>query len=141
MSQIKVVAPHKGKSRYRVWVIGLVLLLTGIAAHLLFQGEIIILRAGEPLALGASPVLPPIGTNLVANLSNDEEAQVIECRDIKSDLVIRLQTKTGKTGYVAGGNYILIRKKTGLFSLIYEFDLVTFSCRGMHEKRSHFLNE
>lgn len=141
MSQIKIVAPHKGKSRYWVWVTGLLLHLTGIATHLHFQGEIITLRAGEPLALGANPALPPIGTNLVATLNNNEEAQVVECRDIKSDLVIRLRTKTGKTGYVAGGNYILIRKNPRLFSMIYEFDLVTFSCRGMYEKRSLFLKE
>lgn len=139
MSQVQVVLLRRGKDRYRWWIIGL-LLLAGIAAYLLSQGEIIILRAGGPLALGASPVLPPIGTNLVATLSAGEEAQVIECRDIKTDLVIRLRTRTGEIGYIAGGNYVLMRKKAGPYSLISGFDLVTFSCRGMYEKRTQLAN-
>ena len=140
MSQSQIVTQHRGKNRYSWWIAG-ILLLVGIAAFLLYHGEIITLRAGEPLALGASPFIAPGGTNLVTNLSTGEEAQVIECKNTKSDLVIQLRTKTGEVGYVAGGNFILIRKKAGPYSLISEFDLVTFSCRGMYEKRSHFLNK
>lgn len=139
MSQFQVVTQHRNKNRYRWWIAG-VLLLVGIAVFLLSHGEIITLHAGEPIALGASPFMAPIGNNLVATLSAGEEAQVIECRNTKSDLVIQLRTKTGEKGYVAGGNYLLMRKKAGPYSLIYEFDLVTFSCRGMYEKRSHYSN-
>lgn len=139
MSQIQMVSPRRGKYRYKWWIAGL-LLLAGITCYLLSKGEVITLRAGEPLALGASPFSAPIGTNLVAILSAGEEAQVVECRNTKSDIVIQLRTKTGEVGYVAGGNYVLIRKKAGPYSLISGFDQVTFSCRGMFEKRSHSAN-
>lgn len=85
--------------------------------------------------------MPPTGSNQVTTLGVGDEAYVVECKDIKTDLVIRLRTKTGEAGYVAGGNYILIRKNASLYSLISEFNLVTFSCRGMLENRSQPANE
>lgn len=129
-----------GKSRFMWWIVGF-LALAVIGVHLLSDGEIVTLRAVGPLPVGASPVLPPTGGNLIHTLSAGEDAHVIECKDIKTDLVIRLRTRAGGTGYVAAGNYILLRKKAGLSSLLLEFDLVTFSCRGMFENRSRSVQD
>jgi hypothetical protein len=139
MSQVQIMPQRRSKKRY-MWWLSVLLILIVTWAYLVSWPEIILLRAGGPLALGSSPVLPPTGSNHVTTLSVGDEAYVTECKDIKTDLVIRLRTKTGETGYVAGGNYILIRKNVSLYSLISEFNLVTFTCRGMLENRSQPAN-
>lgn len=140
MRQVQIMARHRSKKRY-IWWLTSPIILIAIGAYLGSWPEIILLRTGGPLALGVSPVLPPTGSNLVTTLGVGDEAYVTECRDIKTDLVIRLRTKNGKTGYVAGGNYILMRKNASLRSFVTEFNLVTFSCRGMLENRSQPANE
>ena len=140
MSRVQIMPQRRSKKRF-IWWLSVLLILIVTGAYLVSWPEIILLRAGEPLALGSSPVLPPTGSNHVTTLGVGDEAYVIECKDIKTDLVIGLRTKTGEMGYVAGGNYILIRKNVNLCSLISEFNLVTFSCRGMFENRSQLANE
>lgn len=135
MNQVQAVPQRQSKNRYRWWL-SVLLILIVIVGYCLYLAEIILLRAGEPLALGASPVLPTTGINLVATLNVGDNAYVTECRDIKSDLVIQVRTKTGETGYVSGDDYILIRKNVGPYSFFSEFNLVTFSCRGLFENRS-----
>ena len=112
------------------------LLITGFVINMLYRGEIIVLRATDDLPLGVSPVRPASGANLIYTMNSGEEAQVLSCEDIKTDLVILLRLKSGETGYVAGGSYSLKRRKADLESLFFNFDQVTFSCKGMFENRS-----
>jgi hypothetical protein len=136
MSQVKIIAHFRSKKNHIWWLSGLLLIVIGVC--LSSWPEIILLHAGGPVALGTSPVLPPTGSNLVTTLGVGDEAYVTECKDIKTDLVIRIRTKTGKTGYVAGGDYILMRQNVSLNSFFTDFNHVTFSCRGMLKKRSQF---
>lgn len=117
----------------------IILVLAGVSAFLLSQAESIVLRATDSLPVSASASEMPTGESLVYIMSAGEEAQVFECEDVKTDLVIRLRTKTGVTGYVAGGNYVLLRRKASPYAAVISCDRVTFSCRGMFETRSHFI--
>ena len=140
MHQVQITLQRRGKKRYACWLSGVVIMIV-IACYLFSsQAEIVVLRSEEPLALGASPVLPAIGTNLVTTLDVGDNAYVIKCMDIKTDVVILLRTKTGETGYVGPGKYVLIRNKVNLYTFISEYKRVTFSCGGMFEHRSQWVN-
>lgn len=93
--------------------------------------EFITLRAGQSLVLLSNPNRPLVA----GTLANGEEVYVVECMDMKSDLVIKVQTKRGEIGYVSGGDFRLFRKNASLYNIIFNFDLVTSSCRGMYGHR------
>jgi hypothetical protein len=104
--------------------------------YLFSQGEVITLRAEEPLPVSKSPVKPASGANLVYTLSPGERAEVIKCEDIKTDLVIRLRAGSGEIGYVASGRYSLERRRVDFRVLLSDPKKITFSCKGMFEHRS-----
>ncbi|SEB18869.1 SH3 domain-containing protein [Marinobacterium iners] len=120
--------------RYFLWIVFPLFLLL-IMAYFYYWPEIIVLRAEEELALGESPVDPPSGRNFVTKLSSGDEVYVIDCQDIKTDFVLLVRTKNGDEGYIAGGEYALYNKDLSLSSLIYDSEVVVFSCRGMLENR------
>lgn len=138
VTQLHTSFQRKHEKHYKRWLSGFLISMVSITAYLILfsQAEIITLCNREPLPLGASPVLPPTGTNLVAILDTDDTACVIKCEDIKTDLVILIRTESGKVGYISEGDYVLVRKNITPYTLVFEFDDITFSCRGMFEHRS-----
>lgn len=116
----------------------LLVLLTVLLAlsWLLSRGEIITLRPTENIPVGVSPVKPIIGTNLVVTLKSNEKAEVISCKDIKTNLIIMVRLHTGETGYVTDGNFILERKGINPWTIFEEFGSITFSCSGLFNSRS-----
>lgn len=112
-------------------------LIVGMVLYLFSLGEVISLYATDNLPLGRNPALPTDGTNLVSTMKYGEDAQVLSCNDIKTDVVIKIRLRSGETGYVSSGNYYLKRKKASLMELITSFDHVTFSCKGMFKNRQY----
>lgn len=116
----------------------LIVLLAMLAAlvWLLSRGEIITLRAMENIPVSASPVKPIVGTNLVVTLKRNEEAEVVSCEDIKTNLIIRVRLHTGETGYITDGNFILERKRINPEAIFAKLGSITFSCAGLFNSRS-----
>ena len=100
------------------------------------RGEIINLHAEQTLPIARSPIEPASGTNLVYVMRLGEEAEVLGCEDIKSDLVIRVRVATGDSGYVSSGQYTLARGSVTAHQLFTDPRRIAFSCNGFFLHRS-----
>lgn len=117
-------------NRIYLWVaVAVVMALVGLA-YIVSLAEVVTLRADTPIPLTRSPIRPPIGENLVHTLAVGELADVIECENIKTNLVILVRTRSGKTGYVADGDHTLIKQPFSLKVLFSDPNRLTLSCRG-----------
>jgi len=121
--------------KYPYYVLAAALLVAGLT-YVLFRGEVITLRADDSVQVRRSPVQPSIGANVIHTLAAGERADVVECEDIKTDLVIRVRVGSGETGYVGAGRYSLERQPATLSLLLSTPARITFSCRGMFEHRT-----
>lgn len=115
-------------------------LLIGLAGYLLSQGEVIVLRSDGPLPVGRDPYRAPEGGDLAYTLGTGERAEVIECENTKSDILVRVKVASGETGYIGSGQYRLKRQRASLTTLLSNPTSVIFSCKGLFEHRSEYVN-
>lgn len=125
--------------RHKGYLLIALLFLIGLF-YFFSRGEVITIRADGNLPVRRSPVLPVESLNVVYTMVPGEHAQVIACEDTKSDVVIRLQLKSGQTGYVSEGKYSLERRRVSLGLLVSKPQQIVFSCSGMFEHRSAYDN-
>ena len=140
MYKVKIWTHLKNIKHYR-WVVAVLCIFAAIVGFIVSGAETIVLRAEEPLALRADLTLPPTGANIIATLHIGDNADVIQCMDIKTDVVILLRTSTGETGYVGAGKYTLLRSNVSIYTFFCRYSDITFSCKGMFEHRSRWVDD
>ena len=111
-------------------VAAMILLLLGGLAYVLFQGEVIALRADQSVIVSKDPFRPAAGENVLGTIAAGDQVTVLACEDFKSDIAFRVRMPSGAVGFVGQGDFRLERRSVTLGLLFRAYDDVVLSCRG-----------
>ncbi len=119
----------KNKLYNTVYIILLILLL--IWGWFNFYPEIILVKTNDKLFISSEPYIPAHIDSTPAVLDKTSgEIFVINCEDIKTDVIIQVKTQDG-IGYIENGSFFLVRRRATLTEIFTKKDIVTSSCIGM----------
>jgi hypothetical protein len=89
-----------------------VLVVAGSAVALL--GRNVELVATTAIPIGAEATIDPASARAIAVLEKGERVDVLSCTDLKHYMVPEVRLPDGRTGFVLGGNFELVRKSPSL---------------------------
>jgi hypothetical protein len=114
--------------RLLIWLVPLLPL--GLIGLVLFSGEEIALRSSGSTAVLSQFKEEAAPRPVIMVLQPGQRVTVVSCESNKSDVEIQVRLSSGQTGFVAGGDYRLERRRVSLGSLTSPGSIV-FSCRGI----------
>jgi hypothetical protein len=118
--------------RRRGWLWLGAAVLTGALLYAASYGEAITVRATESQPVTRSPIESSSESNTVYVLKPGEEAEVIQCEEVKRPVIL-VRVRSGATGYLdyGIGRFALDRQRMSLRLLASAPNRITFSCWGM----------